>query len=385
MKKFIFFLFIFFLTLTIYYLTSAGKTPYDYFIRLADAFIHGKYWLSENPPWLSELIPWDNNTKFFFVNPPMPAFLAVPFVFIFGKYFPQQYLAHILGAGGVILTILLAFRIKKDIKTAIWSGLLIGFGSIIWYLASTGSVWYLGQITAYFFLTTALLESLGSKRPFLVGLLLSGAYLSRLQIIFSLPLFAYLLSQKKFDLKIIVRLLLGVTPFLIIYSTYNYLRFGNLFENGYTLIPGILKEPWFNQGQFSFYYIPIHLKVFLLGLPKISDKYPYIWPSWAGMAIWITTPAFVYSLRAKIVENTVKLTWLTVLLIGLLNFSYGSIGFSQFGYRYAVDFYPFLMFLTIKGVARTGLKWHHWLLLIIGVVVNLWGVVWINKFGWVSF
>jgi uncharacterized membrane protein len=122
-----------------------------------------------------------------------------------------------------------------------------------------------------------------------------------------------------------------------------------------------------------------------LKLPIILKDFPFIKPSWAGMAIWITTPAFIYALGARLKDKINILSWISILSVGLVNFSYGSTGFSQFGYRYAVDFYPFLILLTIRGVSKTGLKWHHWLLLFVSIMVNLWGVLWINKFGWVSF
>src|SRR2546428_293368 len=32
-------------------------TDYDYYGRLADAFLHGRWWLTEAPPWLNELLP----------------------------------------------------------------------------------------------------------------------------------------------------------------------------------------------------------------------------------------------------------------------------------------------------------------------------------------
>jgi hypothetical protein len=30
------------------------------------------------------------------------------------------------------------------------------------------------------------------------------------------------------------------------------------------------------------------------------------------------------------------------------------------------------------------IKWHQKLLITIGILVNLWGVLWIYKFGWVT-
>ena len=315
----------------------------------------------------------------------MPAILLMPFVYFF-KNFEQQILAHLIGAGLVVFTMLLSFRIKKDLKLAIWSGLLIGFGSIIWYEAATGSVWYLSQITSAFFLTAAIFEAFGKKRPLLMGIFLGATFLSRLHVILSLPFFLYVIFQsKKHFLRNLFLLGLGMAPFFLFNFHYNFLRFGTIFDKGYFLIPGIYSEPWFSKGMLSLSYIPDHLKALFLMLPKFSSDPPYIEPSWYGLAIWITTPAFIYSLRANFKETITKLSWLSIFLIFFLVSLRGGTGWTQFGYRYAIDFYPFLTLLTIKGTIKTGLKWHHWLLLIIGIVVNLWGVIWINKFGWVSF
>ena len=115
MKKLAFLFFI--LTFIVYLFTSAGQTPYDYFTRLADSFLQGKYYITQNPPWLSELIPAGLN-KFYVVYPPMPAIIAIPFRLLFKEKFEQQYLAHLLGAGIAGLTILISWKIKKDIKIA---------------------------------------------------------------------------------------------------------------------------------------------------------------------------------------------------------------------------------------------------------------------------
>ncbi len=339
--------------------------------------------MTQNPPWLSELIPAGVN-KYYVVYPPMPAILSLPFRFFLGEKFQQQYLAHILGAGIVVLTMMISWSIKKDKKLMIWSGALVGLGSIIWFLSSVGSSWYLGQVTAAFFLTAAIYESLNKKRTLLVGMFLGAAYLSRIHVVLSFPIFLYLLGGKDWFKKYF-RIFLGFLPFLLFNFLYNYLRFGVIWDKAYILIPGVLEEPWYQKGLFNFSNIPDHLKVMFASYPIFIKEFPYIRPSWGGLSIWITTPVFIYALFSNIKERVVQFSWLSIILIGLVIFSHGTTGFTQFGYRFAVDFYPILTFLTIKSVARKNLAWHHWLLLFIGVVVNLWGVLWINKFGWVSF
>ena len=316
----------------------------------------------------------------------MPAILALPFRFLLKDNFQQQYLAHMLGAFTVTLTMLLSYRIKKNWKLSIWSGVLMGLGSIVWYLSATGSVWYLGQITSLFFLTASLVESFGKKRPLLMGIFIGGAFLSRLHTILSLPLFIFLLgSNRKNILKKLLLLGIGIAPFILFNFYYNYIRFGTIFDKGYFLVPGILSEAWFSKGMLNVAYIPEHLKILFLGLPKMLSHFPYIEPSWYGLSILLTTPAFIFALKPSLKENIVKLLWLSIFLIFIPIALRGGTGWTQFGYRYAVDFYPFLTLLTILGVSQAGLKRYHWLLLAFGILVNLWGVLWINKFGWVSF
>ena len=368
----------------IYLLTSAGATPYNYFIRLSAAFLHGKYYLETNPPWLNELVPIAAG-KFAVVYPPAPAIVAIPFVLVFGTNFQQQILSQLMGVLAAFTWSVIAYQKSKNKITSVWVFLLAALGNIVWYMSSSGSVWYLGQVSAYLFLTLTIYESLNKKRPLILALFFGLAFLSRLQTVLTVPLIFYL-NQKKFkDLKKLFSFSLGFGFFGVIYAIYNYIRFGSIFQTGYGLIPGVLKEPWFQKGIFSITYIPRHLRVIFTSLPKFLKSFPYLEPSWGGLAIWITTPAFIYSLFANLKKREVILTWISILLICLVDFSHGSTGFAQFGYRFAVDFYPLILFLVVEAISKRKTTWHHWLLLSLSILVNLWGVVWINKFGWVSF
>lgn len=366
-----------------YFLSSGGDTPYNYFTRLAGAFLEGKYWLTQNPPWLNELVPVGN--IFYVVYPPLPAILATPFVFIFGINFPQQYLAHLVGAAVVVTIFLISLKIKKDAKLAVWSSLLAGFGTIIWYMSANGSVWLLGQTTALLFLLVSLLLALDGKGGIWVGFFIGLAYLARPHTILGLPLFIYLLRKDFKEPINVIKFILPLIAIIAIDFLYNYLRFGVFWNKGYALIPGVLTEPWYANGLVHPSYIARNLRLALFSLPKILDKVPFVEPSWSGLAIWFTTPAFILTLRASIKDKANLFAWLSAALVLTFVLMHGSPGFSQFGYRYAVDAYPFLLFLTIKSAAQSKLSWYHWLLLAAGILVNLWGVVWINKFGWASY
>lgn len=368
----------------VYFTTSGGATPYDYFIRLATSFLHGKYYLDSNLGWLNELIPIANG-RFAVVYPPTPAIIAIPFVLIFGPNFQQQIMSQIMGALAAFVWGLIAYQKSGKKLTSFWIFLLAAFGNIVWYMSSNGSVWYLGQVSAYLFLTLTIYESLNRKRIPILSLYFGLSVLSRLEVVLALPLIIYLNRDKFRKIKMFFSFILGLSFFGIIYGIYNHLRFGSFLQTGYSLVPGILKEPWYQNGLFNPINIPNHLKIILLTLPKLISSFPFIEPSWAGLAIWITTPAFFYSLRANIKEKAVQFSWVSIILISLLIFSHGETGFTQFGYRFAVDFYPIILFLIVEALGKEKLKWHHWLLLFISIFVNLWGVLWINKFGWVGF
>lgn len=372
----------------IYIFSSPGNTPYNYFTRLSESFIQGKYWLSENPPWLSELIPVEAE-KYYVVYPPLPALIAVPFVYLFGAGFPQQILAHILGALTIIVIYKTSLFISKTVSVSIWISLLAGVGSIIWFLSSVGSSWYLGQVSACLFLSLSLYESLNKKRPFLLGVFIGAAYLARINTIISLP-FLYFIMQGKFKISVkdIFYISLGILPFFLFNFYYNFIRYGVIWDKSYFLLPQILNEEnawWFAKGVMHPSYILNNIKTAFWSFPIIKNHFPFITPSWAGLSIWITTPAFIYAIFAPLKSFTVKNAWMAIAVMFLFVAMHGGTGFAQFGYRFAVDFYPFIFFLIAKGLSEKKLKWHHITLLVISIIINAWGVIWINKFGWVSY
>lgn len=364
-------------------MTSDGNTPYDYFTRLAGAFLEGRIYLIQNPPWLNELIPLDG--KFFVPYPPMPAILSLPFVAIFNN-FQQQILAHILGAGTAILAGKLAFEITKRRNAAIWIALFAGFGNVIWFLSSVGSSWYLGQVAAAFFLTATLYETFTKKRPVIMGMLLGAAYLSRIHVSLSTIFFVFMLIKKpyftKANFKKIFMFAAGTLPFVLFNFWYNHSRFGAIWEQGYSLIPGVLNEPWYQLGLVHPSYVSRHLEILFKALPVIKNEFPYIFPSWAGLAIWITSPAIFVAISAPFKKKEVQLSVLSIAAISIPILLHGTNGFAQFGYRFATDFIPFVFLILIYALPNRINKWQ-WAVLVLSILVNAWGVLFINKMGWV--
>jgi hypothetical protein len=359
------------------------KTYYDYFVRLAEAILRGRLYLTENPPWLNELVPI--NGKYYVVYPPMPTILLLPFVAIWGMQLNQTLFTQIIGSLNAVLVYYLFLKLKFNQSKAILLGLILTLGTNHWYLASVGSAWYLALIIGAFFTLLSLLELFGKKRFFLIGLLIGAAYWSRLPTILAVtfPLLYILFIDKKNVVKSVITLFLGVLVFVLLNAGYNYLRFGTILDVGYIKIPGILNETDFKYGLLSPMNIPKQLKVMFLKMPLISPKFPYLYPSWYGMAIWLTTPAFFLVLKARWKDRLALITLITVLIMSLPSLTHATVGFTQFGYRYAMDFTPFLLLLTGLGLQKTN-KVVTYSLIALSMVINLWGVLWINKFGWVG-
>ncbi|MEQ9618255.1 MAG: hypothetical protein RIG61_03665 [Deltaproteobacteria bacterium] len=387
-------LLIFSVTFVVYFLTRVElPTPYNNFVRLADAFLNGRLHLNENLNWL-ELAPYEG--RYYIIPPPLPAILILPVVALFGLSTDQTLISIFFGSINVALAFLAARALTKQTSVQIWSTAMFGFGTLHWWVATAGGVWTFSQTVSTTFLLIAILCALKNRHPILAGAALGASYWSRLPTILSFPFFLAMYSGEwlhsertksiigRINLRPLVWFGVGAGIFVMFNFAYNYMRFDTPLDISYYLIPGVLEEPWYQKGIFDVTYIPRHLKVIFLGFPRIIDEFPYIVPGWHGMAIWITTPAFIYAFFAGIRNKIAAGCWLSIILIAFVDFCHGTWGFAQFGYRFALDFYPFLFLLTVKGMGND-VKWHHKVLIIIGVLVNLWGVLWINKFGWVVY
>jgi hypothetical protein len=394
-------LLLFIVAFNVYWTAGEGHpNHYNYHVRLSDAFLHGKLYLTKASPndlsWLNELVPADNATKWYVVYPPLPAILMTPPVALLGLQFDQTLFSLVFGG----LAVALAYIVAKDVTrksdnihsrketTYVWCAAMFGFGTIFVWLASTGSVWLIAQVVSVFFLFLAIHEAFGKKRPFVMGLLVGASFWCRLPTILGIFFFVGLIISRqpspswktriRASMPSLLKLAAGAGIFVALDMAYNFVRFGTFFDVAYWMIPGILNEPWFSHGLFSLAYIPENLAPFLGGLPTFTATAPFIQAPMTGLAIWFTTPAFVFALKARAKDPVTWSSWAAIIAIAFVIFTKGLSGWG-FGYRYAVDFYPFLFVLAVRGMGDN-LRWYHKLLIVFGIVVNVWGAVAINRF-----
>ncbi len=185
---------IFLVAFIVYYFSTEGKpTPYNNFVRLADAFLHGRLYLTENIPWL-ELAIIDG--KYYIVPPPLPAILILPIVTIFGLTTNQTLVSILIGSLNASLVFLVVRTMTKQRSVQLWTTAMFVFGTINWWLTASGAVWMFSQVTSLTFLLLAIYYVLKEKGPFLTGIFLGASYWCRLPTILSFPFFIAMYYDK---------------------------------------------------------------------------------------------------------------------------------------------------------------------------------------------
>lgn len=383
------------------WLNHGRDAQLNYFVPLADAFLHGRLGLTVMPSNLNELVPL--NGLAFVVYPPMPAILLLPAVLVFGPGFDQAWASILLGAANVAVMhgVLRGMGVAR--RPGVVFALVFAFGTIVWYSAQAGTSWHFAHVVATLFMLLAIRACQLDARAALIGLLFGAAVISRLPLILAAPFFfAYVADaahRGSTDDRTTFGSLLGVRPRawdarpsigrfielaaplaagvglpIVGYLIYNYLRFGSPLQTGYALIPGLLQELQYRHGFFSIVNVPRKLYALFLSAPTQVEGFPWIQSRHlGGLSIVLTTPLFLWSVRARRPDWFNLGAWAAVGLILVPILLHADAGGEQFGFRYAQDLYPFLFLLTVRGL-KGRLSVEAWMAIAIGVLINVWGM-----------
>jgi uncharacterized protein (DUF697 family) len=380
------------ITAAIYLLTAAREPQdFDYFVRLADAFLNGRLYLLEAPSWLNELVPGGGG--WYVVYPPVPALLLVPFVASFGIDFPQQIASSLFGGVSVGLVWLLLGRFalggwRRLILTAVF-----GFGTVLWYVAETGSAWYLAHVSAVMFSTAAVILALDRRWPVAMGVFLGLAAISRLPVALACVGVLMLAQRIGWPIRIPdrVRVLresvwfgLGMAVPVGLYFAYNLARWGTLTDEGYTKIPGVLDDPIYEKfGIFAVEYIPRHIHAIFLRSWNFVDEPPFFQPSWWGLGLFFTTPLLIWLVRARLQDPRVLGSLVALALVAIPIITHGNVGLAQFGYRFSLDVQVFL-FVILATVFERGMSRIAWLAGLASIAICAYAI-WAISIGFVEF
>ncbi len=155
-------------------LNLGHRADLDYYVPLADAFLHGRLFVIDHPSWLNELVPFGGH--YYVVYPPAPAVLLMPLVLVFGPTLDQARVSIGLGAVDVALAGAVAYRVVGP-RRWVWLlfAVLFGFGTTLWYSVQSGNSWHFAHVCATFFLLLAIFDAQRDGPPWRIGLLLGGA------------------------------------------------------------------------------------------------------------------------------------------------------------------------------------------------------------------
>jgi hypothetical protein len=367
------------------------------FFYLADAFLHGRTWLTFRPgPF--DVILIDGRVYVPFA--PFPAVVFMPLVALIGAVNAdsiQPLINALLAAGGVGLCWMLLGRIGvRRLVDRVALTILFGFSTQILWVTTRGGVWHTGHLIATILTLLCLVELWGRQRAWLIGLLAGAAFMTRAPLALAIPFYALMLDApptlppidvvggyvrsvaRSTRLRAWLWLALGVLPAVVAFFVYNQLRFGSPWESGYGLatLPGFL-EAQRAQGLFSLAHVPMNLDYFLFHLPALIPTFPFFRPDGLGLSVLITSPGLLFATQAD--WRRPRAWWLAGATIAVLipTLLYYGGGWLQYGYRYFLDSVPFVMALCGLAAVHRGRVGAGWMALIaFGTVVMALGVYW---------
>jgi hypothetical protein len=345
---------IIFATAFVVYVICSGfahATFYNNYVLLANGWLDGHVWI-DHPSSAIDALGYMGH--YYIIEAPMPAVLMLPLVAIFRTDANQTFVAVICAAALVAALDVALDRMTVAQPQRTWLLVFAGLGTVLWWCASFPAVWMFAHIAGAMFLTFFLAEWYGHRRPWLLGLLIACAALSRFPIVLAAIPFAWWLwvdSPPDKRVRSLLSAVAAALPLFILYAAYNEARWHTMTDVGYTL--------WYHQDQVGqptgsplrLQYLPFNLYSFLLLAPQFEPTFPWIHPTGLGVSLTLTSPALVLALGAPRSRETTLLA-LAAGLVAVPSLLYYVNGFEQFGMRHAMDFLPPLILLCARGVDR---------------------------------
>jgi hypothetical protein len=359
--------------------------------------------------------------RYFNSFPVFPAVVMYPFVSAAGSallFKDAQFVVMLAGLGPALLFLALEVlrrqgrNPRSQIENAAF-GLLLAFGTVYFFSAVQGTVWFSAHVVALALLGGYLLASFRAESYVacaIAGVLLGCAFHTRPPILLGVALFAWEAGRAslrapvredgsfflragdawgKLDLRrLAARYALFSLPIILALWTQfaiNRARFGSPWEFGHTLLNVVWMERVKRYGLFSYHYLSRNLTCAFTLLPIVNpaNAPPHVGRiqiSGNGLALWVTTPFYLWLIWPKVKTYLHWVVWLTLIPIAYLDLTYQNSGWLQFGYRFSNDFSPFLFVLLALGARPLGLWFRA--AAIASIAINTFGAVSFQRHGY---
>lgn len=361
--------------------TPVTNQAYRHFVYMAKAFLEGHVDLRGLPDYYHDVVR--TNGRVYAPFPPVPALILLPIVALRGEATDQGRVGQALAALAVAAFVAALGRLGHPPAVRWFGGAALAFGSVLWPSAAIGTTWFFAQEVVVLATALLALELAGRARPFVAGLLIAAAWLTRVSMAPAIPVLALLLWIRHRRPGALAVFLAVNAAGALGYAAYNVLRFGDPLQTGYRLLslgtPNAVALA--SGGFFNLRYLPVHLYTMFLQMPQWMAAPPFFKPSPWGMSLLLTSP-FIVRLAASPADRRAWWPWAALIAsLAVPMLFYFSNGWVQFGYRYSLDWWVFaLMWLAdaLRGRPRA----VDYVLLAAGIAVNAAGTYWVRALGW---
>jgi hypothetical protein len=354
--------------------------------------------------------------------PPLPALVLLPFTALWGLATDTQLLTAIGAALGVAVAFWAIGRLEISRSAHVASIVFLGVGTVLWYAAAVGTTWWTAHVVALPLLFGAVGIAIARElavpyRParrlplsidpalVLAGLLLGLAATARLPValggIFFVAVGGGTLRGR------VVSVAIGAALPLAALVAYTFVATGHPFNPAYEYLYRYEANAYPQLGYVPSWsiedprYIPQNLARMLLQPPNVlpacsspgaarglfDAACPFIVPDPVGMSLLLTSPAWLIALAA------VRRRWTDPIVAGgivasaaiaTLDLMHFSQGWVQYGYRFSLDFAPFLLPVMALGLDGLEGRWRRlgYVLIGLSVIMQLWGILWRGVMGW---
>ncbi|MBL9004384.1 MAG: hypothetical protein JNJ46_09065 [Myxococcales bacterium] len=321
-----------------------------------------------------------------------------------------------------------------SLSASLWLTVLFAFGSVYFFCSVLGQVWFTAHVVSLAVCALYLVALLHPLRPALAGLCIGALFLTRPQMAALGLLFLFELLRRHHpddryprslaDLRAIFAarslgpmameagdslasaprrsgLWTSLLSFLVCSGAlatfgmvHNILRFGKPLEFGHSFLTTMQADNIQRFGLVNYHYLSRNLATALTLLPKLLPSAPYVQISYHGLALWCTTPAWLFLLWPQPAPTPASASWavasdnrrvlvwvlaVSCIPIALASLLYQNTGYVQFGYRFSLDYtLPLLVLLALTR--REPLGWGFCLCVVWGVLVNLFGALTFSRY-----
>ncbi|MBM4387596.1 MAG: hypothetical protein FJ088_07640 [Deltaproteobacteria bacterium] len=329
-----------------------------------------------------------DETKYYVSFPPFPALLMMPLFPFLGYNLNDVIFTIIFASLNTILLFFLLERLSRDGVTSrtrnenILLSLLFSFGTVNFFSAVRGEVWFTALIIGITLNILYIFFATGARRPLLAGLFLAFGFATRTTLAFTAIFFAMELLCANVSIREKFRKgVLFAAPILAagaILMIFNHARFDNPFEFGHTYLMEGRRGSIRDFGLFHPEFLKYNVKAAFLNLPGISLEEPFLRISRHGLSFVFCTLPLLFVLAPKRLNSFYLRLAVTAVAVAIPLLLYQNTGWAQFGYRFSLDFMPYLFVM----LAVSGRKFGRVFILLAGVAfaVNLFGAVAYDRF-----